>query len=76
MTNPLLQQRMFDIAGRTDPGIAIGECSRLLQVSPRVIRRWTWQGLLPHWRTVGNHRRFSRGFIERVLEEAAHGKDE
>ena len=69
MTNSTLQQIAFDLGERTDPGIRIGECSRLLQVSIRIIRRWTRQDLLPHWRSPGNQRRFSRAFIERVLEE-------
>ena len=69
MANPIINQMAFDIAGRTDPGIRIGECSRLLQVLVNVIRRWTRQDLLPHWRSPGNQRRFSRAFIERVLEE-------
>jgi len=34
--------------------------ARFMGVSPNTIRRWSDQGALPHSRTLGGHRRYSK----------------
>lgn len=43
------------------------EVAALLRVSPATVKRWADAGLLPHLRTSGGHRRFSRVAIENVV---------
>jgi|GEM_PF-3630573 len=55
---------------KDSPCIRTGECARLFGVSRKTVRRLANQGLLPHWRSPGNQRRFDRAFCERVAAEA------
>jgi len=52
------------------PSIRIGECAALLGVSRCVVVRLANEGKLPHWRSPGGQRRFSRVLVERVAREA------
>ncbi len=47
------------------------EAAELLGVAPSTIKRWADQGLLRVARTVGGHRRFLRGEVERLGAAAA-----
>lgn len=40
--------------------LSITHAAQFLGVSRPTLRRWDTQGILPAWRTVGNHRRYSR----------------
>jgi excisionase family DNA binding protein len=54
-----------------DDWISIAEASRLLQVSVPTLRRWSDAGRVPSRKTLGGHRRFSRGAIEAFASGAA-----
>jgi excisionase family DNA binding protein len=43
------------------------EVAAILQVSPKTISRWAQQGLLPHQRTLGGHRRCPEPVIHELL---------
>ncbi len=45
------------------------QAAKLAQVAPSTIKRWAEQGVLPSSRTVGGHRRFDRGAVERALRD-------
>jgi excisionase family DNA binding protein len=47
------------------------EASNLAGVGLSTVKRWADQGLLPHVRTAGGHRRFERFALERFLREQA-----
>jgi excisionase family DNA binding protein len=42
------------------------EVAAILQVSPKTISRWAQQGLLPHQRTLGGHRRYPEPVIREL----------
>src|SRR3990167_4891361 len=48
--------------------IGIHEAARLLGVSPRTLRRWDEKGILTPRRSLGNHRRYLRLDVERLLK--------
>lgn len=41
-----------------DPTVSLEEAARILNVCPTTVRRYTNRGVLPHFRTAGNQRRF------------------
>jgi excisionase family DNA binding protein len=43
------------------------EAAAILQVSPKTVSRWARQGLLPHQRTLGGHRRYPEAAIRQLL---------
>ena len=45
------------------------EVARLFRVDPKTVTRWAKQGRLHAIRTLGGHRRYRRGEIERLLAE-------
>jgi excisionase family DNA binding protein len=45
------------------------EAAALAGVTPSTIKRWADQGILPVAKTLGGHRRFERGAVERVLRQ-------
>jgi excisionase family DNA binding protein len=42
------------------------EVAAILQVSPKTVSRWAQQGLLPHQRTLGGHRRYPESAIREL----------
>lgn len=40
------------------------------RVDPRTVTRWTKQGRLPCFFTLGGHRRFRRADVEALLQQA------
>lgn len=44
-----------------------GEVARLFRVDPKTVARWEKDGRLASVRTLGGHRRYPRGQIDRVL---------
>jgi excisionase family DNA binding protein len=61
-TREELIQRLFD------PPLTLEETARLLGVCPTTIRRYTNKGLLHHYRTPGNQRRFRLSDLLAFLE--------
>lgn len=62
-----------------DPTISLEDAARILNVCPTTVRRYTNRGVLKHYRTAGNQRRFKlsdvlvfmeRGAVEDVSNEA------
>ena len=44
-----------------------------LGVTAQTVASWADSGLLPHWKTVGKHRRFRRSDVERFRDEQMRG---
>ena len=63
-TREQLLQRLLD------PLISLEEAARLLEVCPTTVRRYTNKGLLKHYRTAGNQRRFKLSDVLAFLESA------
>jgi len=51
-----------------DPPLTLEEVARLLNVCPTTVRRYTSRGLLTHYRTVGNQRRFRLSDVVEFIE--------
>ena len=51
-----------------DPQISLEEAARILNVCPTTVRRYTNRGLLEHFRTPGNQRRFRLSDVLAFLE--------
>ena len=47
------------------------EAAAILNVSAKTVSRWARQGRLAHAVTLGGHRRYGRGDIERLAEQLA-----
>lgn len=45
------------------------EVAKVFAVDPQTITRWADGGKLPHFRTLGGHRRFRRVDVRRLLDE-------
>lgn len=45
------------------------EVARLFRVSPKTVRRWAVDGLVPAIRTLGGHRRFRVADIRQLLDD-------
>lgn len=56
-----------------DPTISLEETARILNVCPTTVRRYTNRGVLPHYRTAGNQRRFRLSDILSFMEHGARG---
>jgi excisionase family DNA binding protein len=54
-----------------DPEVSLEDAARILNVCPTTVRRYTNRGLLKHFRTPGNQRRFRLSDVLSFLE--AHG---
>ena len=59
------------IARLLDPPLSLEEAARILNVCPTTVRRYTNRGMLRHFRTVGNQRRFRLSDVLAFLESAA-----
>jgi excisionase family DNA binding protein len=59
-----------------DPHLSLQETAKLLDVCPTTVRRYTNRGLLAHYRTPGNQRRFRLSDVLAFMERQgipAHG---
>jgi excisionase family DNA binding protein len=63
----------------TDQSMDLGEdlintstACKMLGVTAKTLRRWCRDGFLPHYTTVGGHKRFSLREIRKFLEENYH----
>jgi len=49
--------------------LTTAEVAEILHVSPKTVTRWAREGKLPHSRTLGGHRRYPNGLINKLAEE-------
>jgi excisionase family DNA binding protein len=56
-----------------DPTLTLEETALLLGVCPTTVRRYTNKGILPHFRTQGNQRRFRFSDVIEFLEKQQRG---
>jgi excisionase family DNA binding protein len=57
------------LAQTTQPKyLRTAQVAELLQVSPKTVSRWAQEGMLPHLRTLGGHRRYPDREIRALLE--------
>jgi excisionase family DNA binding protein len=64
-----------ELLGRLlDPQISLEEAARILNVCPTTVRRYTNRGMLKHFRTAGNQRRFRLSDVLTFLETQMHGE--
>jgi excisionase family DNA binding protein len=54
-----------------DPTMSLEEAARILNVCPTTVRRYTNRGVLRHFRTAGNQRRFRLSDVLAFLESAS-----
>jgi excisionase family DNA binding protein len=63
-----------------DPPLTLEEAARILNVCPTTVRRYTNRGILKHFRTAGNQRRFKLSdvlaFMESQLGQVGPAADE
>lgn len=52
-----------------DPSISLEEAARILNVCPTTVRRYTNKGVLRHFRTAGNQRRFRLSDVLLFMED-------
>jgi excisionase family DNA binding protein len=57
-----------------NPTLTLEETARVLGVCPATVRRYTNRGILPHYRTVGQQRRFRLSDVLMFLEQQFIGK--
>jgi excisionase family DNA binding protein len=57
-----------------DPTITLEDTARLLNVCPTTVRRYTNKGILKHFRTPGNQRRFKLSDVIAFLESRRSGR--
>ncbi|MFQ3548509.1 MAG: helix-turn-helix domain-containing protein [Armatimonadota bacterium] len=51
-----------------DPSVSLEEAARILNVCPTTVRRYTNKGVLKHYRTAGNQRRFKLSDVLAFME--------
>lgn len=51
-----------------DPPLSLEDAARILNVCPTTVRRYTNRGVLPHFRTAGNQRRFRLSDVIAFME--------
>lgn len=56
-----------------DPQISLEEAARILNVCPTTVRRYTNKGVLKHYRTAGNQRRFRLSDVLGFMENGQRG---
>ena len=56
-----------------DPTLTLEEAAQVLDVCPTTVRRYTNRGVLPHFRTSGNQRRFRLSHVLAFLEAQGAG---
>ncbi|HUV03791.1 MAG TPA: helix-turn-helix domain-containing protein [Armatimonadota bacterium] len=57
-----------------DPSLTLEDTARILNVCPTTVRRYTNRGLLKHFRTAGNQRRFRLSDVLAFLESQTSGE--
>ena len=57
-----------------NPTLTLEETARVLGVCPATVRRYTNRGILPHFRTIGQQRRFRLSDVLAFLEQQYIGK--
>lgn len=57
-----------------DPQISLEDAARILNVCPTTVRRYTNRGLLKHYRTAGNQRRFRLSDVLVFMESQLNGR--
>jgi len=57
-----------------DPQISLEEAARILNVCPTTVRRYTNRGVLQHYRTAGNQRRFRLSDVLTFMENGTRGQ--
>jgi excisionase family DNA binding protein len=63
------QEREIALPQTTQPRyLRTAQVAELLHVSPKTVSRWAQEGMLPHVRTLGGHRRYSDQEIRALLE--------
>jgi excisionase family DNA binding protein len=65
---PFRETRSQLIGRLLDPTLSLEETARILNVCPTTVRRYTNRGVLPHYRTAGNQRRFRLSDILSFME--------
>jgi excisionase family DNA binding protein len=55
-----------------NPTLTLEETARVLGVCPATVRRYTNRGVLPHYRTIGQQRRFRLSDVLSFLEQQQH----
>lgn len=55
-----------------NPTLTLEETARVLGVCPATVRRYTNRGVLPHYRTVGQQRRFRLSDVLTFLDQQQH----
>lgn len=68
---PFRETRGTLIERLLDPSLSLEETARILNVCPTTVRRYTNRGVLTHYRTVGNQRRFKLSDILSFMESSA-----
>ncbi len=58
-----------------DPQITLEEAARILNVCPTTVRRYTNRGILKHYRTAGNQRRFRLSDVLVFVESKPPGEN-
>ena len=59
-----------------DPPITLEEAARILDVCPTTVRRYTNRGVLKHFRTAGNQRRFRLSDVLSFMDSSANSEAE
>lgn len=59
-----------------DPTVSLEEAARVLNVCPTTVRRYTNRGVLQHYRTAGNQRRFKLSDVLAFMESGKRGPSE
>ncbi len=49
-----------------DGYLRASEAAALLHVSPKTVSRWAKEGKIPHFVTLGGHRRFPKDAIQQI----------
>lgn len=65
---PFQESREALLQRLLDPELTLEETARLLDVCPTTVRRWTNKGVLRHFRTPGNQRRFRLSDVLEMME--------
>lgn len=71
-----LRPKLGPTGGDSGVYLRAAEAAALLHVSPKTVSRWAKEGKIPHFVTLGGHRRFPKDAIEAIaagLEDIDEG---